>query len=107
MYNGWMPRGSRGPVTSIGGIGRVDRSMSVARIQALSPLASSARVVPVSGGYTFKQALDRCQRGMVRADPLPTPVKTRPPLPPDPDDMEPIVDELPASTFLARLLKRR
>jgi hypothetical protein len=78
-------------VGRITGIGRVDGPEVVFRIRAPERISGPTRLDVREPTRSFAEVMERQQRGLGFAEPLPTPFRDRPPLPPAPDDGEPLL----------------
>lgn len=97
---------TRGPVGRISGVGPVDGPNNILRIRSLERVSGPTRFERPADGRTFAEVLERRQRGLGSSEPLPSPMRERPPLPPSPDDGEPLLPAdtaPPRSSFLDRL----
>jgi len=99
----------RGPVGRITGIGRLEGPDVVFRIRAPERISGPARLDVREPVRSFAQVMERQQRGLGFAEPLPSPFRERPPLPPAPDDGEPLLPPAlprPRDSFFSLLLAK-
>ncbi len=92
-----MGRGhrSRSPVGRISGLTRVESADIISRVRSAERISGAAAVnARIPTQRSFAEALERNGRGLVRAEPLPSPESSRP-LPPPVRQREEELRELP------------
>jgi len=73
----------RGPIGRVSGLTRVESADTISRVRATAPVSRAASIQSrVPRERSFSDALERNERGLGRAEPLPLREAERRPLPP-------------------------
>lgn len=97
-------RRGRGPIHGVSRVSRAEGADVILRVRALERIGDTTPVAPRPAPQrSFSQVLERHERGLHRAEPLPAPTRSRPLPAPEPEEEPPQALAPVPDTFLGLL----